>query len=72
MPRSKAPAILQAADRYRRAEERVVQCAKALEKARAARTDAEAAYLQLMAESLAARQLLPVRTGEEVTTTATA
>lgn len=59
MPRSKAPAILQAADKYRRAEQRVTECERALVKARKTRTEAEAEYLKLMAESLAAHQLLP-------------
>jgi hypothetical protein len=70
MPRGKStmPPLLQAADQFRRSEVRVRDCTRALEKAQKARAAAEAAYLDLVSKSLAARQQ-PASAGEGGTTT---
>jgi len=69
MPRGKSnvPPLLKAADQYRRSEVRVRHCKRALEKAEKARADAEAAWLDLVSQSLAARQR--ASTDEEGNTT---
>ena len=67
MPKGKSttPPVLAAADRYRRAEERVAESKKQLKKAEAARTEAETAYFELVSTSLAARHRQPAAQAQE-------
>ena len=71
MPRgkSKTAPLLKAADPFRRAENRVHNGERALERAHIARANAEAAYLDVVSPSLAARQRLPAQTGGKGPTT---
>jgi hypothetical protein len=68
MPRSKAVAVMKAADKARSAERRVAECERALAKAVRARDRADSEYLELVRESLSTRE--PAPAGEEVAHTA--
>lgn len=62
MTKTKAAAVMQAADKARRTEQRVNDARRALEKAEKARDRAELAYLKLAEEAFAG---LRQRTGSE-------
>lgn len=67
MPRGKSnvPPVLAAAEKFRRAEERVAETKKQLRKAEAARSEAETTYYELVSASLAARHRQPAHAAEE-------
>ena len=56
MSKTKAAQVMRAADRFRRAESRVVDAERVYAKAIKARDRAETLYLQLVSESVAGRQ----------------
>lgn len=66
MPKSKAPVVLQAAEQYRRAEQKLVECQRALKKAQTARDEAESAYFALVDAALAARRRASAPSGQDV------
>ena len=69
-PRTKALTLIKAADLLRAAEIRLESAQRGLTKAIKAREDAEAVYLQLVTETLAARRQGPVHDGGEAMTPA--
>lgn len=70
--RTKALTLIKAADLLRTAENRLDRAKRAVEKAIKARDDAETTYLQIVSETLSARQQQPVRIGGEVSALASA
>ncbi len=66
MAKTRAAAVMAAAEKARRAELRVADAERVLAKAVKARDRADADYLALVQESIARRQTEPAATGGEV------
>ncbi len=70
MARSKGTSLLKATDQFRRLEQKVMRCERALEKARKKCAEAEEEYLRLAAEAFTSRHRPPA--GAEEASPATA
>ncbi len=64
MARSKGTSLLKATDQFRRLEQKVARCERALEKAHKKCAEAEEEYLRLAAEAFTSRHR-PLPGGEE-------